>query len=53
MVWQSLHHEIAAAALRGEQRIVKSSHLLMVDRPEVVTAAILELVDASREPAAP
>lgn len=50
-VWQSLHREIAASAFRGEQRIVKSSHLMMSDRPEVVAAAALELVDASRKSA--
>ena len=49
MFWQSLHREIAAGAFRGEQRNVKSSHLMMRDRPEVVAAAALELVDASRK----
>jgi pimeloyl-ACP methyl ester carboxylesterase len=52
MVWQSLHREIAGGAFRGEQRIVKSSHLMMKDRPEVVAGAALELVDASRKAAA-
>lgn len=50
-VWQALHREIVAGAFRGEQRIVKSSHLMMSDRPEVVAAAALELVDASRKSA--
>ena len=36
-------------AFRGEQRIVKSSHLMMIDRPEVVAGAALELVDATRK----
>jgi pimeloyl-ACP methyl ester carboxylesterase len=52
MVWQSLHREIAAGALGGRQRIVKSSHLMMIDRPDVVSAAALELVEASRKQAA-
>lgn len=52
MVWQSLHAEIAASSLRGQHRIVKSSHLMMNDRPEIVAGAILELVDASRKAAA-
>jgi hypothetical protein len=52
LVWQSLHREIAAGSLGGQQRIVKSSHLMMSDRPEVVAGAILELVDASRKSAA-
>lgn len=49
MVWQSLHREIAAGAFRGEQKIVKSSHLIMVDRPDVVAGAALELVAASQK----
>ena len=52
MVWQSLHREIAAASLAGQHRIVKSSHLMMSDRPEIVAGAALELVDASRKTAA-
>jgi pimeloyl-ACP methyl ester carboxylesterase len=52
-VWQALHREIAAGAFRGEQRIVKSSHMMMSDRPEVVAAATLQLVDASRKSARP
>jgi pimeloyl-ACP methyl ester carboxylesterase len=51
MVWQSLHREIAAGAFRGEQRIVKSPHLMMVERPDVVAGAALELVAANRKSA--
>lgn len=49
MVWQSLHREIAAGAFRGEQKIVKSSHLIMVDRPDVVAGAALQLVTAGQK----
>ena len=52
LVWQSLHREIAAGTFRGEQKIVKSSHLIMVDRPDVVAGAALELVAASQRGAA-
>jgi pimeloyl-ACP methyl ester carboxylesterase len=49
-VWQAMHRELAASFLHGEQRAVKSSHLMMNDRPEVVAGAVLELVEASRKP---
>ena len=45
---QELQRKLAAQFDKGDQRIVRSSHLIMNDRPEVVVAAILELVDASR-----
>lgn len=49
VAWQMFHREIAAGALHGEQRIIKSSHLMMNDRPEVVAAAALELVKSGRK----
>jgi pimeloyl-ACP methyl ester carboxylesterase len=52
MVWQALHREVAADSLGGQQRLVKSSHLMMSDRPDVVAAAVLELVAACRKAAA-
>lgn len=48
-VWQDMHRQLAAGFLRGDQRIVKSSHLMMNDRPEAVTAAVVELVEAARK----
>lgn len=48
MVWQGLHHETAGEFLKGQQRLVKSSHLMMNDRPEVVAATVLESVEAGR-----
>jgi hypothetical protein len=46
--WQTLHAQLAASYRSGEQRFVKSSHLMMVDRPEVVSAASLDLVQRAR-----
>ena len=48
LVWQGFHRDLARGFRRGDQRIVKSSHLMMNDRPEVVAGAVLELVAASR-----
>jgi len=49
VAWQGMHRQLAAGFLRGEQRVVKSSHLMMNERPEVVAAAALELVRAARK----
>ncbi|HZZ69890.1 MAG TPA: alpha/beta hydrolase [Phenylobacterium sp.] len=49
MAWQAMHRQLAQRFLHGEARNVKSSHLMMNDRPEVVTAAILELVTTARK----
>jgi pimeloyl-ACP methyl ester carboxylesterase len=48
-LWQALHRQLAGRFLHGEQRIVKSSHLMMNDRPEVVAGAALDLVAAARK----
>jgi pimeloyl-ACP methyl ester carboxylesterase len=48
--WQAFHHQLAAGFRKGDQRLVKSSHLMMIDRPEVVAGAALELVQAARKP---
>ncbi len=47
--WQALHRQLAGRFLNHDQRIVKSSHLMMIDRPEVVADAALELVKAARK----
>jgi pimeloyl-ACP methyl ester carboxylesterase len=47
--WQAFHRDLAKGFLRGEQRTVKSSHLMMVDRPDVVAGAAIELVEAARK----
>lgn len=52
-VWQGLHRDLTRSFRQGDQRIVKSGHLMMNDRPEVVVGAVLELVTVSRpKPAA-
>ena len=48
-LWRRLHAEIAAKSTRGRAEIVSgSSHLMMVDRPDAVAAAILDVVDEVR-----
>ena len=48
-LWEQMHRNLAAGFLRGDHRVVKSSHLMMNDRPEVVAGAALELVEAARK----
>ena len=48
-VWQDFHQVLAAHLLHGEHRLVKSSHMMMFDRPDVVAGAALELVRQARE----
>lgn len=47
-VWQGLHRELENRFVEADHQLVKSSHLIMIDRPEVVVAAIDGLVGASR-----
>jgi pimeloyl-ACP methyl ester carboxylesterase len=47
--WQKFHHQLAGSFLYGDQRLVKSGHLMMFDRPEVIAGAALELVDGARK----
>ena len=45
--WRSLHVEVAARSNRGLQRTVTgSSHLMMIDRPDAIAAAIEEVAAA-------
>lgn len=48
--WQGLHRGLAAGFHPGEQRLVKSSHMMMFDRPQVVADAALSLVRKARRP---
>jgi pimeloyl-ACP methyl ester carboxylesterase len=48
--WAGFHKELAGRFRHGEQRLVKSGHLMMNERPEVVAAAALELVQRARRP---
>jgi len=48
-LWRSLHQEIAARSTRGDERLVTgSSHMMMLDRPDAVIAAILEVIADGR-----
>ncbi len=39
--WTELHQEIAALSSRGrEERVPRSSHLMMLDRPDAIVAAV-------------
>jgi hypothetical protein len=49
LAWQHLHHLLAEGFRRSDQRLVKSSHLMMNDRPDVVAGAAIELVEAARK----
>jgi pimeloyl-ACP methyl ester carboxylesterase len=49
VAWQNFHRHLAAGFQHGDQRLVKSSHLMMKDRPDVVAAAAIELVQAARK----
>jgi len=50
LAWQGFHRGLAASFRHGDQRMVKSSHLMMLDRPQVVADAALELVRKARAP---
>jgi len=43
-LWWGLHRELARRSTRGISRKVEgSSHMMMIDKPEVVSAAVLEV----------
>jgi pimeloyl-ACP methyl ester carboxylesterase len=46
--WEAMHAELAAEFSPGSQRLVKSGHLMMNERPDAIAAAVLELVEANR-----
>jgi len=47
-VWEGVHSALANEFSRGSQRLVKSGHLMMNERPEAIAQAVFELVDAYR-----
>ena len=47
-VWEGVHRALADEFSRGSQRLVKSGHLMMNERPDAVAQATLELVDVYR-----
>lgn len=46
--WQGFHQALARSLLKGQHRLVRSSHLMMIDRPEVVADAAIQLVLSAR-----
>jgi pimeloyl-ACP methyl ester carboxylesterase len=48
--WRGFHRQLAAKFRNGVQRPVRSSHLMMNDRPEVVADAAIDLVRRARKP---
>ena len=47
-VWRAMHDEIAALSTRGERRTVDAGHGIQVEKPEVVIAAIEEVLALAR-----
>ena len=47
-IWQRFHQTLAASFRQGQQQLVKSSHLIMIDRPDAVIAAIDDVVTVAR-----
>jgi len=47
--WQLLHKELAGRFTHSREQLVKSGHLMMNERPEVISAAALELVAKARK----
>jgi pimeloyl-ACP methyl ester carboxylesterase len=49
-LWASLHRELAARSSRGSAQLVAgSSHLMMLDRPDAIAAAVDEVITAARK----
>ncbi len=52
--WLRSHQEMAALSTRGVSRVVSdATHYIQMDRPDVVVAAILEIVNIARSQEAP
>lgn len=47
-IWEAQHQRIASTSRRGFQTTVLSPHLVMIARPDVVIAAVKELIAATR-----
>lgn len=46
--WKAMHDEAAALSARGENRVIESGHSMQWEKPEVVAAAINEVVATVR-----
>jgi pimeloyl-ACP methyl ester carboxylesterase len=52
--WEDLHRAIAALSTRGEHRLVeRSSHLIMIDRPDAVIQAVEDVIKQAEARKAP
>ncbi len=52
--WTALHQSLAARSSRGQERLVKgSSHLMMLDRPDAIAAAVEEVASQAAAPRTP
>ncbi len=47
--WRTMHDEIAALSTRGERRSIDAGHMIQVEKPEVVIAAIEQVLSAVRD----
>lgn len=52
-VWELQHQQLAARSQVGSQQTVQSSHMIMLDRPDVVIAAVQQMIAAQRSGRAP
>lgn len=52
-VWELQHQQLASTSEHGSQRTVFSSHMIMLDRPDVVIAAVQAMILAQRDGRAP
>lgn len=52
-LWELGHMRLAFSSEHGSQRTVLSSHLMMLDRPDAVVAAVTAMVEAARAGRAP
>jgi hypothetical protein len=52
--WEKMQEDLAHLSTRGTQRIAKnSSHYIQVDRPDVVVAAVRDVLDLAGHPSVP
>jgi hypothetical protein len=47
-LWRAMHEEIAALSTRGERRTVDAGHGIPTEKPQVVIAAIEEVIAMAR-----
>jgi len=47
-LWRAMHDEIAALSMRGERRTVDAGHAIQLQKPDVVIAAVAEVIAMAR-----